>query len=41
MEQHNIVPFLFVRGFTINFLVGGIGVEDNIMASVKSRSYSM
>jgi hypothetical protein len=38
IEQHRIVCFLFVRGLIINFLVDEIGVEDNRMTSVKSRS---
>jgi len=36
IEQHRIVRFLPVRGLTTNFLVDGIGVEDNRMTSVKS-----
>jgi len=41
IEQHRIVRFVFVRGLTTNFLVDGIGVEDNRMTSVKSRSDTM
>jgi hypothetical protein len=28
MEHHHILHFLFVRGFTVIFVVGGLGVKD-------------
>jgi hypothetical protein len=40
MEHYHILSFLLVRGLTIILVVGGLGVEDNRMASAKTRPYS-